>query len=57
MKKDSIPVAVIAAFLAASQLAFSLPASEALSAPIRNSAPADPSNRDEASDPPTAEYR
>lgn len=57
MKKDSIPMAVIAAFLAASQLAFSLPTTDARTVPARDSQPADPSNRDETPDPPEAERR
>lgn len=57
MKMDSIPIAVIAAFLAASQLAFSLPTSESGRAPVRVGMPAEPSDRDGSSDPPNAEQR
>lgn len=54
MKKDAIPMAVIAAFLAASQLAFSLPTSDSGTAPARDSRPAEPSGPDEVADPPQA---
>ena len=57
MNKDSIPMAVIAAFLAASQLAFSLPRGEVRPVPVSDSVPADPSDRDETSAPPKAERR
>ena len=57
MNKDAIPMAVIAAFLAASQLAFSLPSGEVRQVPVSDSVPADPSDRDETSAPPKAERR
>lgn len=57
MKTDSIPMAVIAAFLAASQLAFSLPVGEAGRVALRDGVPAEPSDRSEDSDPPRAKHR
>lgn len=48
MKQDSIPIAVIAAFLDASQLAFSMPVSEAKPARVCNSVLVEPVDHDEA---------
>jgi len=51
MKKDSIPMAVVTAFLAASQLSFSLPTREARTVPGHSSLPAELSDGNDASGP------